>query len=62
MGTGFNGGEINTSVTEVDFTPPPSHLLSGLYAGDRRLRLMALKPIDAYKTYSQTKVLYPAGL
>lgn len=43
MGTDFNGGEINTSVTEVDSPPRPRILSLDLYyAGDQRRRLTAL--------------------
>lgn len=62
MGADFNGGEINTSVTEVDLPPRPRILSLDLRcAGDQRRRLTALMWMAAHKTYSQTKVLYPAA-
>lgn len=43
MGTDFNGGEINTSVTEVDSPALPCiPSLDLYYAGDQRLSLLAL--------------------
>lgn len=63
MGTDFNGDQINTCVPEVDSLP--LLLIPSLYytiAGKQKHRLMALMWMAAYKTYSQTKVLYPAAL
>ena len=43
IGTGFNGGQINTSVTEVDSLPPPPLSLPCVYyTGDQNQRPVAL--------------------
>lgn len=59
MGTDFNGGQINTIFTDVDSLP--LLLIPFLYCwwSEAEAHGLDVKPI---KTYSQTKVLYPAAL
>lgn len=61
MGTDFNGGQINTTVTDVDSLPLLlSPLCTALYWwSEAQAHGLDVRPI---KTYSQTKVLYPAAL
>lgn len=61
MVTDFNGGQINTTVTDVDSLP--LLLTPSLYCTIVVIRSTGSWPwCEAYKTYSRTKVLYPAAL